>query len=207
MYEANITVQSIISYKWLTDHNFMVHPRRHSLYFQDENILVFIPVIEKKEKIFTTRLDNVVAMKLEAVPVGFPVPHPLRSSGKDGSPTVVTGDLHRDPTQFTEAMRRIWDWQWLHTLWASLRASQLRATATTTKTRRKPEKRRKKKKTRFFQSDQSSSASEPISGVTASVEPETHLSPKPIPRPRLLDLFSGTGSNAETFKEHGFEDI
>jgi hypothetical protein len=49
----------------------MVHPRRHGLYFQDENIQVFIPGIEKEEKEFTTRLDKVVAMKLEAVPVGF----------------------------------------------------------------------------------------------------------------------------------------
>jgi hypothetical protein len=33
---------------------------------------VFIPGIEKEEKEFTTRLDKVIAMKLEAVPVGFP---------------------------------------------------------------------------------------------------------------------------------------
>ncbi len=38
MYEANITVQAFLSYKWLADHNFMLHPRRHGLYFQDENI-------------------------------------------------------------------------------------------------------------------------------------------------------------------------
>jgi nucleoside-diphosphate kinase len=66
MYEANITVQAIISYKWLADQNFMVHPRRHGLFFHDENIQVFIPGIEKEEKEFTTRLDKVVAMKLEA---------------------------------------------------------------------------------------------------------------------------------------------
>ncbi len=35
------------------------------------------PGIEKEEKQFTARLDNVVALKLETVPVGFPVPHPL----------------------------------------------------------------------------------------------------------------------------------
>ena len=98
MYEANITVQAIISYKWLADQNFMVHPRRHGLYFQDENIQVFIPGIEKEEKEFTTRMDKVVAMKLEAVPVGFSVPHPLRPAGQDGTPTVVTGDTQRDPT-------------------------------------------------------------------------------------------------------------
>ncbi len=45
MYEANITVQAIISYKWLTDQNFWVNPRRHGLYFQVENIQVFIPGI------------------------------------------------------------------------------------------------------------------------------------------------------------------
>jgi hypothetical protein len=76
----------------------MVHPRRHGLYFQDENIQVFITGIEKGEKKFTTRLDKVVAMKLEAVPVGFPVPHPLRSSGEDWTPTIVTGDLQGDLT-------------------------------------------------------------------------------------------------------------
>ncbi len=70
-----------------------VVPRRHSLYFQDENIQVFITGIEKEEKEFTTRLDKEVAMKLEAVPVVFPVPHPLQSSGEDGIPAVVTGDL------------------------------------------------------------------------------------------------------------------
>jgi hypothetical protein len=41
----------------------------------------------------------------------------------------------------------------------------------------------------------------------ASVEPDTHQSPKPIPRPRLLDLFSVTVSTAEAFKEQGFEVI
>ena len=74
MYTANITVQAIISYKWLADQNFMVHPRRHGLYFQDENIQVFIPGIEKEEKEFTTRLDKVVAMKLEWVS-RFPTPY------------------------------------------------------------------------------------------------------------------------------------
>ncbi len=39
-----------------------------------------------------------MALKLEAVPVGFPVPHPLRSSEEDGTLTVVTGDTQRDPT-------------------------------------------------------------------------------------------------------------
>ena len=50
MYEANIKVEAIISYKWLADQNFVVHPRRHGLYFQDEHIQVFIPGIEKEEK-------------------------------------------------------------------------------------------------------------------------------------------------------------
>ncbi len=54
--------------------------------------------LRKKKRKNTTRLDKVVAMKLEAVPVGFPVPYPLWSSGEDWIPAVVTGDLPRDPT-------------------------------------------------------------------------------------------------------------
>jgi hypothetical protein len=208
MYEANITVQAIISYKWLADQNFMVHPRRHGLYFQDENIQVFIPGIEKEEKEFTTRLDKVVAMKLEAVPVGFPVPHPLRSSGEDGTPTVVTGDLPRDPTPVHRS-----DEEDLGLAVAPYALGEppglpIASHCHDHKDQEKARKKKKKKnKTRFNQSDQSSSASEPISSGMASVEPDTHQSPKPIPRPRLLDLFSGTGSTAEAFKEQGFEVI
>ncbi len=40
MYEADISVQAILSNKWLADQNFIVHPRRHGLYFQDENLEV-----------------------------------------------------------------------------------------------------------------------------------------------------------------------
>ena len=208
MYEANITVQAIISYKWLADQNFMVHPRRHGLYFQDENIQVFIPGIEKEEKEFTTRLDKVVAMKLEAVPVGFSVPHPLRPSGEEGTPTVVMGEAPRDPTP---VHRSIEDGLGLAVAPYALGeptglpiASHCHDHNDQEKTKRK---KKKKKKTRFNQSDQSSSTSEPTSGGKASVEPDTRPFPKPLPRPRLLDLFSGTGSTAEAFKEQGFEVI
>ncbi len=33
MYEADISVQAILSYQWLAYQNFIVHPRRHGLYF------------------------------------------------------------------------------------------------------------------------------------------------------------------------------
>ncbi len=42
MYEADISVQAILSYKWLADQNLIVHPRRHGLYFQDEILEVFV---------------------------------------------------------------------------------------------------------------------------------------------------------------------
>ncbi len=81
-YEANITVKAIISYKWLADQNLLVQPRRHGLYFQDENIQVFNPGIEKEEKEFTTRLDKVVALKMEVVTVGSQFPTPSGQQGK-----------------------------------------------------------------------------------------------------------------------------
>ncbi len=59
MYEENIKVQAIKSYKWLADQNLMLYARRHGLYYQDENIQVLIPGIENEEKDFTTRLDKV----------------------------------------------------------------------------------------------------------------------------------------------------
>ncbi len=62
MYEAEIAVHS---YKWLADQNFMVHPRRHGLYFQDERLEIFVPGITEEEgRPYAARLDKVVAIML-----------------------------------------------------------------------------------------------------------------------------------------------
>jgi hypothetical protein len=74
MYETYITVQAIISYKWLVHKIFLVHPRRHGHFLQDKNIQVFIPGIDIEENYLTTWLDKAVAMKWEPVRVGIPVP-------------------------------------------------------------------------------------------------------------------------------------
>ncbi len=72
MYEAEIEVQAILSYKWLADQNFMVHPRRHGLYFQDERLEIFVPGITKEEgRKHAARLDKVVAIMLQSVPLGL----------------------------------------------------------------------------------------------------------------------------------------
>ncbi len=71
-YEAEIAVQAILSYKWLADQNFMVHPRRHGLYFQDEHLEIFVPVITEEEgRPHAARLDKVVAIMWQSVPLGL----------------------------------------------------------------------------------------------------------------------------------------
>ncbi len=72
MYEAEIAVQAILSYKWLADQNFMVHPRRHGLYFQGERLDIFVPGITEEEgRPHAARLDKVVAIMLQSVPLGL----------------------------------------------------------------------------------------------------------------------------------------
>ena len=88
MYEAEISAQAILSYKWLADKNFLVHPRRHGLYFQDENVEVFIPGIsEEGSRTQVARLDKVVTIRLQSVPMGLldsnpPKPTQVKSSSK-----------------------------------------------------------------------------------------------------------------------------
>ena len=98
MYEANINVKAIDSYKLLADQNFMIQPRRHGLYYHDEHIQVFIPGIDREETVFVPRTDKVIAMRLEAVPLGFQVPHPLRLSSEEGTLTAREGVEQGFPT-------------------------------------------------------------------------------------------------------------
>ena len=89
MYEAEISAQAILSYKWLADQNFLVHPRRHGLYFQDENVEVFIPGIsEEGNRTQVARLDKVVAIRLQSVPMGL-------LDSKSSEPTQVTSSSKR----------------------------------------------------------------------------------------------------------------
>ncbi len=72
MYEAEIAVQAILSYKWLADQNFMVYPRRHGLYFQDERLETFVPGITEEEgRPHAARLDKVVDIIMQSVPLGL----------------------------------------------------------------------------------------------------------------------------------------
>ncbi len=71
MYEADISVQAILSYKWLADQNFIVSPRRHVLYFQYENFEVFVSGLQGEDKRPSARLDKVVAIRLQEVPIGL----------------------------------------------------------------------------------------------------------------------------------------
>ncbi len=72
MYEAEIAVQAILSYKWLADQNFMVHPRRHGLYFQDERLEFFVPgKTEEEGRPHAARLNKVVAIMLQSLPLGL----------------------------------------------------------------------------------------------------------------------------------------
>ena len=87
----------------------MIHPRRHGLYYHDEHIQVFIPGVDREETVFVPRTDKVIAMRLEAVPLGFQVPHPLRLSSEEGTLT-ARKDLSRDfLRRSTEARKGIWD--------------------------------------------------------------------------------------------------
>ncbi len=71
-YESEIAVQAIISYKRLADQNFMVHPRRHGLYFQDERLEIFVPgITEEERRPHAARFDKVVAIMLQSVPLGL----------------------------------------------------------------------------------------------------------------------------------------
>jgi hypothetical protein len=77
MYEAEISVQAILSYKWLADQNFVVHPRRHGLYFQDERLEIFVHGITEEEgRPQAARLDKVVAILLQSVPLGLTTAEP-----------------------------------------------------------------------------------------------------------------------------------
>ena len=50
----------------------MVHPRRHGLYFQDERLEIFVPGITEEEgRPHAARLDKVVAIMLQSVPLGL----------------------------------------------------------------------------------------------------------------------------------------
>ncbi len=72
MYEAEIAVQAILSYNWLADQNFMVHPRRHGFYFQDERLEIFVPGITEEEGWpHSACLDKVVAIMMQSVPLGL----------------------------------------------------------------------------------------------------------------------------------------
>ncbi len=63
VYEADILGQAIFSYKWLADQNFIDHLRRHGLYFQNENLEVFVSGLQGEDKRPSDRLDKVVAIR------------------------------------------------------------------------------------------------------------------------------------------------
>ncbi len=75
MYKADISVQAILSYKWLADQNFIVHPRRHGLYLC--HLEVFVSGLKGEDKRPSARLDKVLATRLQEVPLGLIPSDPL----------------------------------------------------------------------------------------------------------------------------------
>ena len=47
MVEADITIDAILSYGWMAEHNFLVNPRRHGICHQDESGMVWVEGIRK----------------------------------------------------------------------------------------------------------------------------------------------------------------
>ena len=173
MYEANITVQAILSYKWLADQNFMVHPRRHGLFFQDESIEAFVPGITVDHARPPTRLDKVVAVRLDTVPMGIQ-PQEI-SSGKNGEENlhkkqVETNGEESNPGLETEE-------------------EEVRE-----KVPMSPENAKIRMQDRFWKS-----------GVEERFQPQFNEWGEE--KPRMLDLFSGTGSIAKAFRARGYQVI
>ncbi len=72
MYEAEISMQAILSYKKLADQIFKVHLLRHGFYFQDERLEIFVPGITKEEGWpHAARLDKVVAIMMQSITLGL----------------------------------------------------------------------------------------------------------------------------------------
>ena len=72
-YEAKISAEAILSYSWLANQNLLVNPRRHGLFYHDQGMSVFMPGIEKTDKVTPTRVAPVVSVRLiqspsEAIP-------------------------------------------------------------------------------------------------------------------------------------------
>ncbi len=77
MYEADILGKAILYNKLLADQNFIVHPRRHGLYFQDKNLEIFESGHQGEDKRPSARLDKVDAIHLQEVPIGIIPSDPL----------------------------------------------------------------------------------------------------------------------------------
>ena len=113
MYEAGISAQAILSYKCLAGQNFLVHPRRHGLNFQDENVEVFIPGIsEEGNRTQVARLDKVVAIRLQSVPMGLldsksSEPTQVKSNSKQAKGKERRTLTSPTPAQMTAATYRI----------------------------------------------------------------------------------------------------
>jgi hypothetical protein len=188
----------------------MIHPRRHGLYYHDEHIQVFIPGIDREETVFVPRTDKVISMRLEAVPLGFQVPHPLRLSSEEGTLTAREGVEQGFPT----AKHRSKEGDLGLTRDLRPRGKppgslvkipcQDQADQGPTKKKKNKGKTRRKEGSSSSESDTRPIPSKDIPSSSASLP--AHSAPAPAPtKLRVLDLFSGTGSTAEAFREQGFE--
>ena len=183
MYEAEISAQAILSYKWLADQNFLVHPRRHGLYFQDENVEVFIPGIsEEGSRTQVARLDKVVAIRLQSVPMGLldsksPEPTQVKSNSKRAK-----GKERRTSTSPTPAQIESDD--------SGDSSDPIRGRS------KVPD-----------QASSSSALRQKTPSPSRSRSPKTDTPPLDSPSKilRMLDLFSGTGSTASVFRKKGYE--
>ena len=197
MYEADISVQAILSYKWLADQNFIVHPRRHGLYFQDENLEVFVSGLQGEDKRPSARLDKVVAIRLQEVPIGLIPSDPLApasappasSKGKERVP------YPNSPSGSDRPESR-----------SSRRGSPRGGTVDpATSSSSLPSARNSPKPP----SPQISRPGTPyhVSGQKEEDfgEPTRVSCYNSEGKPRMLDLFSGTGSTAAAFRKRGYE--
>ena len=62
-YEAQITAEAILSYSWLANQNLLVNPRRHALYYRDQDVSVYMPGVGKS----TNKTSHVISVRIEQI--------------------------------------------------------------------------------------------------------------------------------------------
>ena len=232
--EADITVDAILSYGWLAQHNFLVNPRRHGICHQDTQGMIWIDGIQKVRAAVicaepipqpSPSIRMIIVTEDQAdVAIHSPIPHEVERPQSDvanSSPasqtesvatTIVVGDSQTEDKE--EVSRESGGWE-LEMLRVSNQTDPCCVgedlwVMYPTPNHQDVEAPSDSYPTPInlipFDADGPCTQSTRMVQITLLPESDPYMPPKGN-MPHVLDLFAGTGSVGRQFSELGYEVI